>query len=421
MKLKQIRVDGYKNLINCELNLGDFNVLVGPNNSGKSNLLEAIQMFFPVCFGNKELRDTIFKGRTPPPRLGSSVCHLTKHSLKPMTIGIAFEVAGARKAWTVDYEVTIQCGEDKKNVGFVKELLTAKEVRKPGKKGAPNTYISRQEKELRVREDKRTGLRKHLIAKDNSSLLAMESLYPDFEGLPAEYEAFVEAIGRTSGTKIFAISPKGMRDAIHSEKPMDGIQVSSFDLLLAADEMKKEGKHYDLFKEILEEILDLENVFFSAEDMPTLSVKDKGREKSKRMRLFALKRKGDKHSLVDEYSDGTLAVISILEALLSVDGRGPILCLEELENCLHPAAIEKLLRFLQDHAEEWPVLITTHSPYLLNGIKPEDVNVAVIDKTGAVHFEKVRDTKTLRDYLKSDFMSLGDLLPSNFEDVLGGR
>ena len=42
MKLKQIRVDGYKNLINCEVNLGDFNVLVGPNNSGKSQSLREI-------------------------------------------------------------------------------------------------------------------------------------------------------------------------------------------------------------------------------------------------------------------------------------------------------------------------------------------------------------------------------------------
>ena len=44
MKLKEIRVDGYKNLINCRIPLGDFNVLVGPNNSGKTNLLETISI-----------------------------------------------------------------------------------------------------------------------------------------------------------------------------------------------------------------------------------------------------------------------------------------------------------------------------------------------------------------------------------------
>ena len=55
MKIKQIRVDGYKNLIDCKVDLGDFNVLVGPNNSGKSNLLQAIQMLGALWFGDQEI------------------------------------------------------------------------------------------------------------------------------------------------------------------------------------------------------------------------------------------------------------------------------------------------------------------------------------------------------------------------------
>jgi len=101
--------------------------------------------------------------------------------------------------------------------------------------------------------------------------------------------------------------------------------------------------------------------------------------------------------------------------LFSENERGPILCLEELENCLHPAAVEKLLRFLQDHCEKWPVVITTHSPYLLNGIRPEDVKVAVVDETGATNFESVKDSSQLRNYLNKNLMSFGDLLSNDFE------
>jgi len=94
--------------------------------------------------------------------------------------------------------------------------------------------------------------------------------------------------------------------------------------------------------------------------------------------------------------------------------------LEELENCLHPAAIEKLLRFLQDNADKWPVLITTHSSYLLNGVNPEDVNVAVVDETGAAHFEKVKNSRQLRDYLNKGLMSFGELLVKDFEGFREG-
>ena len=91
MKIKQIRVDGYKNLINCEVNLGDFNVLVGPNNSGKSNLLEALQMVGGICFGSVKLRKSIFDGLTPPNRQSSWICHLKKYPRRPLTIGLNFE------------------------------------------------------------------------------------------------------------------------------------------------------------------------------------------------------------------------------------------------------------------------------------------------------------------------------------------
>jgi predicted ATPase len=154
----------------------------------------------------------------------------------------------------------------------------------------------------------------------------------------------------------------------------------------------------------------LDDIHFEA------SYTKKGR---KRVRSFAIKTQGSDYADATEYSDGTLAVAAILAALFSKKRDGPILFVEELENCLHPAALERLVRFLQDHAHKWPVLITTHSSYLLNCVNPVDVNVAIVEETGAAHFEKVRDTKQLRDYLKSGFMSFGDMLPSNFEDVLG--
>jgi len=420
MKLKQIRVDGYKNLIECVVNLGDFNVLVGPNNSGKSNLLEALQMLWPICFGDDKLRKGVFEGLTPPSRFGFSICHLKKHKNKPMTIGITFETTANGKPWIVDYDVTIQCGESKEDFGFLRELLTAKEIKTPRKSGTANIYISRGKRKLRVKRDGKKALKEHAISKDNSSLLAIQSLYPDFEELPSEFELFSQGIFWVATTKIFAISPKGLRNAIDSEKPIEDIQVSSFDLSFIADDMQKEGKYFDLFKESLRDIFELEDIYFSAEDTPAPSGKGKTKKKSKRMRLFAMKRIGDTLSLIDEYSDGTLAVAAILEALFSKDVRGPILCLEELENCLHPAAIEKLLRFLQDHADKWPVLITTHSPYLLNGVKPEDVNVAIVDETGATHFEKVKDSRQLRNYLNKGLMSFGELLVTDFQGFREG-
>lgn len=412
MKLKQIRVDGYKNLINCIVNLSDFNVLVGPNNCGKTNILEAVQMLFPICWGTEKLRRGVFLGLTPRV-IGSSVCHLAKYKSKPLTLGVSFETTVQRKRWEVDYEVTIQCtetneGKTKHDIGFRKEILAAKPV---SQTGPVTKYIQRSaESPGRFTISAASGKKlERKIGKKKSVIDAIETIFPEYEGLPKVVSNLILDLLDIVASEVFAVSPDGLRNAINKEEKIDDLRVAFFDLLYAIDEIHKNKKLYKLFKESMCDILNLDDVHFEA------SYTKKGR---KRVRALAIKTQGSDYADVAEYSDGTLAVAAILAALFSKKRHGPMLFVEELENCLHPSALEKLVRFLQDYAHRQPVLITTHSPYLLNCVNPEDVNVAIVDETGAAHFEKVRNTKQLRDYLKSGFMSFGDMLASNFEDVL---
>jgi len=413
MKLKQIRIDGYKNLISCKVNLGDFNVLVGPNNSGKTNILEAVQMLFPICWGSGKLMQDVFSGLTPR-FIGSSICHLDRYKKKPLTLGVSFETTFQRRRWEAEYEVTVQCaettgGKSKPEIGFRKEMLTAKPC---SQTGPVTKYIERSaDSPERFSISAASGKKlERKIGKTKSVIEAIESIFPEYEGLSKVLRSLTFDLMDIGVSNVFAVSPDGLRKTIDEEKAISGLRIASFDLLLAIDELYKNRKLYDLFRETMCYILNLDDIHFEA------SYTKKGR---KRVRSLAIKTQGSDYADVTEYSDGTLAVAAILAALFSKKRDGPMLFVEELENCLHPAALERLVRFLQDHADKWPVLITTHSPYLLNYVNPVDVNVAVVDETGAVHFEKVHNTKQLRDYLKSGFMSFGDMLASNFEDVLG--
>jgi len=414
MKLKQVRVDGYKNLINAVLDLGDFNVLVGPNNSGKSNLFEAIRMLWPICFGDDTFREAVLKGLTPPPRLGLSVCHLDQHGGKPLRIGLNFDLVVNQDIWKVTYDVALQCSfEEKEKRGFLSEILTGKH---PSARGPAIEYINREREKLKVMGEE------HPIAKDISALLAIKSLYPEFKDLPTEFEQFVRAIGQVGNTNVFAFSATNLMDSIRKEKDIRGLRIAGFDLLLILDQVKQEDKYFNLFTETLCDILNLKEVRFVAHDAPKLGEKEKAKVHQRRERYMFINRSKEDWCSIDECSDGTIVVAAILASVLSAGRNEPLVCIEEPENYLHPAALQKLLNFLQDHSDKWPVLITTHSPYLLNCVKNvEDIAVAVVDDSGATRFDKVKNTKQLRDYLKSDFMSIGDMLPSNFEDVLGGQ
>jgi len=412
MKLKQIRVDGYKNLINCVINLGDFNVLVGPNNSGKSNFMEVFTILFGACLGDEGFRKAILKG-FPTRRFGSSICHLKGYEAKPLAIGVTFETNVGTDIWVVDYDLVLRrTREEKDRARFLAETLQAKKRSRTGK---PITYIARRDDRLKIR-----GRKERKIGNTNSSLLALESLYPEFAGLPAELKLFIINLSKISLTYVFAISPDGLRNSIGNNEEISGYRVSSFDLLLALDQIHKNKERFEIFKQSICDILDIDNFVFVGKNIPRPSEKGGKKGTSERVRYCFIRRKGDEYAHIDEYSDGTLAVTGIMAALFSERHGEPILCIEELENCLHPAAVEKLLRFLQDHSDRQPVLITTHSPYLLNGVKPEDVNVAVVDNTGAAHFEKVKKGRRLRDYLNKGLMSFGELLVNDFEGFREG-
>jgi hypothetical protein len=366
-------------------------------------------MLFPVCYGSEKLREEVFKGLTPRFGSTSSICHLEAHKTKPIKIGLVFEISIEQKLWQVDYELCIECHYQKSKGGFLYERLEAKP---PSNKGPFRKYIERNETKLTI-----VG-KEVPIAKNNSSILAIASLYPEYKGLPLELKYFVRAIEFISLGKIYSISPKNLRDNLGSKELFDSIRISSFDLGEVLDEIKKNDKYYTIFCDTFCDILNLEAIHFETSDITIPSKDDKAKQSKKRIRMLYVERKGSSPAPIEEFSDGTFAIAAILSTMFSEGNRTPMLFIEEPENYLHPAALKKLIRFLQDHADKWPVLITTHSPFLLNGVNPEDVNIAVVANDSSTHFEKIKNKKALKSYLNSGLMSFGDMLASNFEEVL---
>jgi predicted ATPase len=73
-------------------------------------------------------------------------------------------------------------------------------------------------------------------------------------------------------------------------------------------------------------------------------------------------------------SDGTLRVLAVAAALLSVDS-GSLVVIEEIDNGVHPSRAEALLANIQRIARkrELRVLLTTHNPALLDALPPEAI------------------------------------------------
>ncbi len=77
-------------------------------------------------------------------------------------------------------------------------------------------------------------------------------------------------------------------------------------------------------------------------------------------------------------SDGTLRVLSILLAVYQVSSP-TLIAIEEPEASIHPAALEVLVDILKDGAHRAQILITTHSPDILDNKKIEDNEIMVVE------------------------------------------
>jgi len=74
-------------------------------------------------------------------------------------------------------------------------------------------------------------------------------------------------------------------------------------------------------------------------------------------------------------SDGTLLVLAVLTTL-TLPVRPRLMLLDDIDAGLHPAAQRELMRVLRKLVEEEPglqLIMTTHSPYVVDEMSPDEV------------------------------------------------
>lgn len=124
-------------------------------------------------------------------------------------------------------------------------------------------------------------------------------------------------------------------------------------------------------------------------------------------------------------SDGTLRALGVLTALFqgNTDHSPSIIGIEEPETALHPAASAALREALERASEHTQIIVTSHSPDLLDDAKitPEEILV-VVSEEGATRIVPLADGSkaAIRDHL----CSAGELLRMNqlnAEPVTSGK
>jgi len=104
-------------------------------------------------------------------------------------------------------------------------------------------------------------------------------------------------------------------------------------------------------------------------------------------------------------SEGTLRLLAHLAVVCSPSPPA-LVCFEEPENYLHPRALELLANALKKASDRTQVLLSTHSPYLLNFLEPDDLQI-VEKKDGGTVVSRVQDPEGVKEALKT--LGLGEM------------
>ncbi len=106
-------------------------------------------------------------------------------------------------------------------------------------------------------------------------------------------------------------------------------------------------------------------------------------------------------------SDGTLKLLAYLTVLKNPDPP-QFVGIEEPENFLHPRLLPELAEECRAATERSQLLVTTHSPFFINGLKPDELRALYRDENGYTNAIRVSDIQGVPEFVAAG-ASLGHL------------
>ncbi|MCQ2259611.1 MAG: ATP-binding protein, partial [Bacteroidaceae bacterium] len=97
---------------------------------------------------------------------------------------------------------------------------------------------------------------------------------------------------------------------------------------------------------------------------------------------------------ISRLSSGSRRIITIIAEIIKAEMTGSsLICMEELENSVHPKLLENMILMVQSFAEGIKVLTTSHSPYLVRYLKSRQLTFGLPTEEGVASFHKLKQTK----------------------------
>jgi len=367
MFLRSLHLKNLLSFKDMALDLRPLNVIIGPNASGKSNLIDAIGL---LRAAPTDLAAAI--------RLGGPVSEWIWKRAQGEDVVIGASVTLQRK---LQYRLKFGAA-----AGAFEVIEEGLEPGDESPEGDPLAFFSRGGKHLTVAEPisgqtGRTDREQTLDSASQSALKFLNSplIYPEAASVGAAFTSI--RIYRGWDTSPISVMRRGVpANVVGDELVHDGSNVALVLNQIEATPERERIEHY------LRQVVDgFEQLFTTVrEGAVVLRVKERGLGLTPAARL----------------SDGTLRFLCLMTALFHPEPP-PLICIEEPEIGLHPDALQLVAEALREAAEHTQIIVTTHSEALVDalGQGPEAVIVFEKDFDNRTQLRRL-ETKKLEKWLE---------------------
>lgn len=367
--LKQVQIRNYKNIASAVVHMKPLTVLVGPNGAGKSNFVDALT--FAADSLNHSVR-LAFANR------GGIADVRRKSGGHPTHVGMRFRIAFPEEA-IADYSFDI-AAKPREAFHIAKERC----VLQP---------FMEEQAEFEVREGK--------FVKQVPGI--RPRIEPDRLALPllAGVEEFRPVYDFLTDIRHYSVRPQQLRE-LQDLDPTEGwtLQDDGSNAASVLRRLQKENEElYDRICRLLSSVV------------PGVESVEPKMLEQKEMLIFRQQMKGQKHPWsfsALNMSDGTLRMLGILLAVYQPKN-AYLIAIEEPESTIHPAAADALMDILIDGSYRSQMVITTHSPDILDNKKLNDNQILLVESIeGNARITPL--LKSTREMIKENLYTPGELL-----------
>jgi predicted ATPase len=391
--LKQVTIKGFKGITDLTLNLDKINVLIGINSSGKTTILQALDLL-----ANCVSRDVSEYLKDKNWKVSDIKSQISKSSLLSYNALFEFEENGNPflLIWQIEFKLISAT-----SVNLIKESI----LKVNGKWDKAYCNIDKQQKLFEnaiplytyrdgivIYEAFHDQKAKNQESEFYLSLGSSGLKIIDFAG-NKDICLLKEFLKHT--TNFETLAAENMRRS--SRGTTEDIGIGGKQLAAFIKQMNPQQK--EDYTKIVHSILN---------SMDSIDAYTKGTPGW--VELFINEKFGSNDIKVRPYhiSDGTLRILAFV-ALLNTQYDLGLLMLDEIENGLNPYITTKIVELLYEFTSQTKhqLLLSTHSSLMLDDFKPEDIIYVYRDNDGSIKTKKVFNTKKIKTFL--DYMSPGEI------------